>query len=129
MWKWSSQRFFLVKALLKISEGELGREIEDNLVDETIDRSPQSMYQRGAYWMDGGFHEVTESDSEETPEVNWRNLNLDKRFCDVTLACENNEFWPIKLYLHAVNVINVRSKVLSLGPTIIDIQYQYQWET
>ena len=76
--------------ILKISEGELGRELEDKLEDETIDRPPQSMYQCGAYWMDGGFHEQTASDSEETPEVNWKNLSLDKQFCDVTLACENN---------------------------------------
>ena len=43
--------------ILKISEGELGRELEDKLEDETIDSPPQSMYQCGAYWMDGGFHE------------------------------------------------------------------------
>ena len=54
--------------ILKISEGVFGRELEDTLEDETIDRPPQSMYQCGAYWMDGGFNERTESYSEELPE-------------------------------------------------------------
>ena len=54
--------------ILKISEGVFGRELEDTLEDETIDRPPHSMYQFGAYWIDGGFHERTESDSEELPE-------------------------------------------------------------